>query len=108
MMEGASVSVKLATVIANTKAAGEMPTVLSVLLGDTLNKFQLDLTNGSTVLPRQLMLLTLSALDTMRENYVKDEEKKRLAAAAYAAMRAAQKKRPAETTLKQLVEANKD
>ena len=106
MTEGACVPVTLLTM--DTKVRKEAAAVLYKLLGDILPKFQLDLSDSSTVLPRQVMLLMFKAFDMSRDRYNKDKEARIKSQKVYAAMKAAQRKRPAEQTLKRVCDRQKD
>ena len=106
MTEGACVPVTLLTM--HTKVRKEAAAVLYKFLGDILPKFQLDLSDSSTVLPRQVMLLMFKAFDMSRDRYNKDEEARIKSQKVYAAMKAAQRKRPAEQTLKRVCDRQKD
>ena len=88
-------------------AGQEAHAVLTLLLGEKLMKrIAADHTIKEQVLPRQLLLLASLALEKMLgPNLMRQDAKNKAEAAkAYAAIRAAQKKRPAETALKQMVE----
>ena len=106
MTEGASVPVTLLTM--HTKVRKEAAAVLYKFLGDILPKFQLDLSDSSTVLPRQVMLLMFKAFDMSRDRYNKHEVARIKSQKVYAAMKAAQRKRPAEQTLKRVCDRQKD
>ena len=106
MTEGAFVRVTLLTM--HTKVRKEAAAVLYKLLGDILPKFKLDLSDSSTVLPRQVMLLMFKAFDMSRDRYNRDEEARIKSQKVYAAMKAAQRKRPAEQTLKRVCDRQKD
>ena len=101
--EGADLPITMKTLATHTSAGAEAPNVLRTLLGSViLGELAIDVDTPEQIIPRQGMMLLLHSLDKFRDILSKKvgkvatavrEEK---ALTALKAMRAAQKKRPAE------------
>ena len=83
----------MATLSANTLAGDDALNILEMLLGTTFDLFKADLSIPETVIPRQVLMLTHTALDRLREKLTKDDAVKEAAKTGFEAMRKETKER---------------